>query len=33
MAALLKPGGAIADVKACLDADGLRAAGLKVWRL
>jgi UDP-N-acetyl-D-galactosamine dehydrogenase len=33
VAALLKPGGIVADVKACLDAEGLRAAGLKVWRL
>ena len=33
IAALLKPGGVVADVKACLDAQALRAAGLKVWRL
>jgi len=33
VAALVKPGGIVADVKACLDADGLRAAGLRVWRL
>jgi UDP-N-acetyl-D-galactosamine dehydrogenase len=33
IAALLKPGGVVADVKACLDAAALRAAGLKVWRL
>ncbi len=33
VAALLKPGGVVADVKACLDAEALRAAGLEVWRL
>jgi len=33
VAALAKPGGIVADVKACLDAAVLRAAGLKVWRL
>ncbi|GJQ56092.1 MAG: UDP-N-acetyl-D-galactosamine dehydrogenase [Rhodocyclaceae bacterium] len=33
VAALLKPCGVVADVKACLDAATLRAAGLKVWRL
>ncbi len=33
MAALVKPGGLVADVKACLDAEALRAAGLGVWRL
>ena len=33
VASLMKPGGVVADVKACLDADGLRAAGFKVWRL
>ncbi|MCQ3924421.1 MAG: nucleotide sugar dehydrogenase [Rhodocyclaceae bacterium] len=33
IAALLKPEGVVADVKACLDAAALRAAGLKVWRL
>jgi UDP-N-acetyl-D-galactosamine dehydrogenase len=33
IAALLKPGGIVADVKGCLDAKGLRAAGIKVWRL
>ncbi|MDP1654440.1 MAG: nucleotide sugar dehydrogenase [Rhodocyclaceae bacterium] len=33
MMTLVRPGGIVADVKACLDADGLRAAGLKVWRL
>ena len=26
-------GGAFIDVKACFDAEGLRAAGIKVWRL
>ena len=33
MAALVKPGGIVADVKACLDAETLGAGGLKVWRL
>ena len=33
MASLVRPGGIVADVKGCLDADGLGAAGLKVWRL
>ncbi|MCL4723007.1 MAG: nucleotide sugar dehydrogenase [Rhodocyclaceae bacterium] len=33
MASLVRPGGIVADVKGCLDADGLSAAGLKVWRL
>jgi UDP-N-acetyl-D-galactosamine dehydrogenase len=33
LASLVKPGGLVADVKACLDADALRAAGLGVWRL
>ena len=33
MASLVRPGGIVADVKGCLDADGLKAAGLKVWRL
>ncbi|MBM4199889.1 MAG: nucleotide sugar dehydrogenase [Gammaproteobacteria bacterium] len=33
IAAPLRPGGVVADVKACLDAADLRAAGLKVWRL
>ena len=33
MAALVKPGGIVADVKACLDAEALGAGGLKVWRL
>lgn len=33
VAALLKPGGIVVDVKACLDVVVLRAAGLKVWRL
>ena len=33
VAALVKPGGIVADVKACLNADGLRAVGVKVWRL
>ncbi len=33
IAVLLGPGGIVADVKACLDAPALRAAGLKVWRL
>ena len=33
VASLMKPGGVVADVKACMDADGLRDAGFKVWRL
>jgi len=33
VASLMKPGGVLADVKASLDADGLRDAGFKVWRL
>ena len=33
IAAMLMPGGVVADVKSCLNADGLRAVGLKVWRL
>ena len=33
LSSLLKPGGVVVDVKACLDAAGLLAAGLKLWRL
>ena len=33
LASLVKPGGTVVDVKACLDAAALAAAGLKVWRL
>ncbi len=33
MAAKLVEGGCVIDVKACHDADALRAAGLRVWRL
>ncbi len=33
VATLVRPGGIVADVKGCLDDDGLSAAGLKVWRL
>ena len=33
LASLVKPGGTVVDVKACLDAAALTAAGLKVWRL
>lgn len=33
LSSLVKPGGVVVDVKACLDAEGLLAAGLKLWRL
>ncbi len=33
LSSLVKPGGVVVDVKACLDAAGLLAAGLKLWRL
>jgi UDP-N-acetyl-D-galactosamine dehydrogenase len=33
LASLVKPGGIVADVKACLDMDALAGLGLNVWRL